>query len=315
MAKYDPLEHVIYENEVLANKITDLLTTTVDLSNYMTIDNELTQNAGMKKVINRYTATGNVEDLEMGEGNEDGITVSFDPEEYTVGTTQGRFAYFDEQAMTDPMVVDVGLDGLAKTMVNDFTTKAIAEYEKATLGTIPAAWSFEAVVDAIAKMNLEDETGLFLLISPADQAAFRKALKDDLKYVEGYVRTGYIGTVCGVPVIVSKAVPKDTGYLATKEAITLFIKKDTEIEQERDANVRKNTVYARKVAVVALTDATKLVKLDKRAFEEVAAATLATEDYNPKTEGLYEITDGGVYALTEDTTVAEGKKYYTAPEA
>ena len=227
----------------------------------MTVDTELAENAGMKKVINTYTATGNVENLAMGEGNTADIEVSFTPTEYTVGTTQGRFKYYDEQEMTDPMVVDAGLDGIAKTMVNDFTTKAIAEYEKATLTLTGTAWTFDTVVDAIAKMNLEDETGLFLLISPADQANFRKALKDDLKYVEGFVRTGYIGSVCGVPVIVSKAVAKGKGYLATKDAITLFIKKDTEIEQERDANTRENRVFVRKVALVALTDATKLVKI------------------------------------------------------
>lgn len=309
------MAHTIYENFVLENKINDILTTQVDLSNYMTIDNSLTEDAGMKKVINRYTASGNVQDLAMGYGNTEDITVSFTPEEYTVGTTQGRFQYYDEQEMTDPMVVDVGLDGLAKTMVNDFTTKAIAEYNKATLGTIPQYWNFDAVVDAIAKLNLEDETGLFLLISPKNQANFRINLKDDLKYVEGFVRVGYIGSVCGVPVIVSKAVPEDIAYLATKDAITLFVKKSTEIEQERDANVRNNKVYARKVAVVALTDATKLVKLDKRAFEEVSAETLATASYNPKTNGLYEITAGGVYALTNDTAVVANKKYYTAPAA
>lgn len=255
------MAHTIYENFVLANKVSDILTTQVDLNAYMTVDTELAENAGMKKVINTYTATGNVEDLAMGEGNEEDIEVSFTSTEYTVGTTQGRFKYYDEQEMTDPMVVDVGLDGIAKTMVNDFTAKAIAEYEKATLTLAGDGWTFDTVVDAIAKMNLEDETGLFLLISPADQANFRKALKDDLKYVEGFVRTGYIGSVCGVPVIVSKAVAKDTGYLATKDAITLFIKKDTEIEQERDANYRENRVFVRKVALVALTDATKLVKI------------------------------------------------------
>lgn len=255
------MAHTIYENFVLANKVNDILTTQVDLNTYMTVDTELAENAGMKKVINTYTATGNVQDLAMGEGNSADIEVSFTPTEYKVGTTQGRFKYYDEQEMTDPMVVDVGLDGIAKTMVNDFTTKAIAEYEKATLTLTGAAWTFDTVVDAIAKMNLEDETGLFLLISPADQANFRKALKDDLKYVEGFVRTGYIGSVCGVPVIVSKAVAKGTGYLATKDAITLFIKKDTEIEQERDANYRENRVFVRKVALVALTDATKLVKI------------------------------------------------------
>lgn len=255
------MAHTIYQNFILANKVSDILTTQVDLNTYMTVDTELAENAGMKKVINTYTATGNVENLAMGEGNTADIEVSFTPTEYTVGTTQGRFKYYDEQEMADPMVVDAGLDGIAKTMVNDFTTKAIAEYEKATLTLADTAWTFNTVVDAIAKMNLEDETGLFLLISPADQANFRKALKDDLKYVEGFVRTGYIGSVCGVPVIVSKAVAKGKGYLATKDAITLFIKKDTEIEQERDANTRENRVFVRKVALVALTDATKLVKI------------------------------------------------------
>lgn len=255
------MAHTIYQNFILANKVSDILTTQVDLNTYMTVDTELAENAGMKKVINKYTATGNVENLAMGEGNTADIEVSFTPTEYTVGTTQGRFKYYDEQEMTDPMVVDAGLDGIAKTMVNDFTKKAVAEYDKATLALAGTAWTFETVVDAIAKMNLEDETGLFLLISPADQANFRKGLKDDLKYVEGFVRTGYIGSVCGVPVIVSKAVKAGTGYLATKDAITLFIKKDTEIEQERDANTRENRVFVRKVALVALTDATKLVKI------------------------------------------------------
>lgn len=255
------MAHTVYENFVLENKIEDILTTAVDLQGYMTVDTSLTTEPGMKKIIHTYTATGNVEDLAMGEGNSEDINVSFTSKEYTVGVTQGRFQYFDEQEMQDPMVVDTGLEGVAKKMVNDFTAKAIAEYEKATLVENATAWSFDVIADAIAKLDVEDETGLFLLISPEDKAAFRKALKDDLKYSEGYVRTGYIGTVCGVPVIVSKAVTKGTGYLATKEAVTLFIKKGSEIEQERDADKRNNKVFARKVAVVALTNATKIVKI------------------------------------------------------
>ena len=86
-------------------------------------------------------------------------------------------------------------------------------------------------------------------------------LKNDLSYSEGFVRSGYIGSVCGVPVIVSKAVPAGKAYLATKEAITVFIKKDTETEYERDADKRNNQYWIRKVAVVALTDATKVVKI------------------------------------------------------
>lgn len=259
------MAHTIYENFVLENKMEDLLTTAVDMNAYMTADTSLTENAGMKKKVNTYTATGNVQELGMGEGNTEDIEVSFITNEYEVGTTQGRTYYYDEQEMTDPYAIDVALKGLADIMTNDLTAKAIGEFKKATMVQYGATWVFDNIVDAIAKMNLEKEEGLFLLINPAQQAAFRKNLKDDLKYVEGFVRAGYIGTVCGVPVIISKAVPVGEAYLATREAITCFIKKGNEIEQERDANTRKNTIFARKVMLVALTNATKVVRLSAKA--------------------------------------------------
>ena len=159
------------------------------------------------------------------------------------------------------MVVDTGLKHLTDRMVNKFVALAIAEFDKATLTVEATAWDFDVVVDAIAKMNLENEAGLFLLISPADQANFRKALREDLSYSEAFVRSGYIGSVAGVPVVVSKAVEAGNAYLATKEAITCFVKKDAETEYEREANSRQNTYYVRKYAVVALTDATKAVKI------------------------------------------------------
>lgn len=255
----------VYENVVLANKIEDILTTAVDLTSYMTVDTSMTQEAGMKKKINTYKAQGDVETLNMGAGNTGDIEVSFATKEYEVETVQGRFQYYDEQAMTDPMVVQAGLEGIAKTMINDFTAKAIAEFDKATLTVQRSGFAFTDIVDAIAKLNTENEDGLFILVGVADLANFRKELKDDLKYNEAFVRTGYIGSVCGVPVIVTKAITNGNIYLASKEAVTLFIKKDTEVEQERDANVRNNKVYIRKFAVVALTDENKVVKLTPKA--------------------------------------------------
>ena len=255
------MAHQVYENIILSNKINDILTTKVDMNNYLTIDTSMTETAGMKKKIITYTSTGNVEELGMGEGNTGSLEVQKAEVEYEVNTYQGKFTFYDEEEMIDPMVVDTGLKHSGDNMINTFTDKAIAEYEKASLEVPATAWSFDVVVDAIAKMNVESEEGLFLLISPADKAQFRKALKDDLSYSEGYVRSGYIGTVCGVPVIVTKAVPANKGYLATKEAVTLFVKKDTETEYERDADTRNNKYWVRKVAVVALTDGTKAVKI------------------------------------------------------
>ena len=262
--------HKVYENFVLENKIEDMLITGVDMNAYMTTDYSLTQEAGMKKVIHVYNATGNVQELGMGEGNTESITVSHDEVEYDVGVTQGLFSYYDEEAMKDPMVVETGLRKASANMTNDLTEKVIAELGKTTLEVSGFGWDFNGVVDAIALLNTEDEAGLFMLINPAEKAEFRKNLKDDLKYSEGFVRKGYIGTVAGVPVIVSKAVPEGEAYIATKEAVTCFVKKGVEVEQKREPNTRKNDVYIRKVMLIALTDGTKAVKL--------TAATGETEE-------------------------------------
>jgi hypothetical protein len=255
------MAHTIYENVVLSNKVNELLETKVNLNSYMTIDTSLAENAGNKIQVNTYTATSGVEALGMGEDNTKDIEVSFTPKEYEVETFQGRFAFYDEQEASDPKIVDVGLEGAAKDMINQFNALAIGEMDKATLTVNASAWGFDVFADAIAKMDSETEEGLFALVSPADQAGIRKALKDNLSYSEGFVRTGYLGSVCGVPVVVSAAVPAGKAYLGTKEAITCFIKKDTETEYERTAGTRANRYYVRKVGVVALTNANKIVKI------------------------------------------------------
>ena len=254
------MANVIFQNEVLENKYNSILTTKLDLQRFMTVDNSLAVNAGMIKKVITKTATGDVDDLAMGEGNTSVVEVSTSTKDYTVGTTQGKFVYFDEEAMADPAVVEAGLTGLAEKMVNSFVAKAVEEWEKGQEVSV-SAYDFAAVVDAIASMNLEDESGLFLLINPDEVAEFRKGMGEELKYSEGFARTGYIGSVCGVPVYISKAIRSP--ILASKDAVTLFIKKDSEIEQERDADIRQNRVFARKVSLVALTDATKCRKLVK----------------------------------------------------
>jgi hypothetical protein len=122
--------NTIYQNEVLENRYTSVLDTKLDLQRFMTVDNSLVANAGMIKKVITKTATGDVDDLAMGEGNENEISVSTATVPYTVGTTQGKFVYFDEEAMADPAVVDAGLTGMAEKMVNSFVSKAVTEWEK-----------------------------------------------------------------------------------------------------------------------------------------------------------------------------------------
>ena len=274
------MSQTIYNNTILENKYNSVLTTKLNIQNYLTVDNDLQQDAGMTKRIITKTVSGSVEDLTQGNGNTQTVEVGTSYADYEVGVTQGRFVYYDEEAMADGALVDAGITGLGEKMVNDFVAKAVDEWRKATLQQGYSSIGFDTVVDAIAKLNLEDESPLFMLISPNMVAAFRKAVKDELKYSEGFTRTGYLGSLVGVPCYVSKAIPAGEAIIASKEAVRLFIKKATEIEQERDANLRKNSVFARKVALVALVDATKVVRV---AANATTAATITTYTKNAKT--------------------------------
>jgi len=270
----------IYDNFVLENALENQLTTGLDMALFLTVDNSLALEAGMKKKVHVYSGTGDVEDLQMGSGNSASMEIGFIEKEYEVGVTQGRGVYYDEQAMRDPFAIDSLVKYMGDTMINDFTEKAINEMKNAELGQVVSTWNFDAVVDAISKMPIENATGGFMLVHRDQLAALRKNLKDDLKYVEAFARSGYIGTVAGFNVYVSNAVPSGLAFLGFKEAVTAFIKKGIEVEQERDANTRKNSVFNRKVALVAFTDANKLVMMGAG---QATAATITTYTAEAKT--------------------------------
>jgi HK97 family phage major capsid protein len=141
------------------------------------------------------------------------------------------------------------------------TADFYAEAAKATLSHTAATLSYDAIVDAIAKLNIEDESGLFVVITPAQKAELRK----DADYVAArmgeVVYNGQVGTIAGIPVIVSKAA--DNAYVMSKDAVKLFIKKDVEVEQDRDADTRTNSIYLRSAYICALVDATKVCKIVK----------------------------------------------------
>lgn len=261
------MAHTIYDNFFLSNEVEDQFNSHLDLQQFCTIDRSLEGTAGMLRKINVYRATNGTEKVAMGEGNTKSIEVTYTPEEYRILLAQNRFEYFDEQAMTDPMLVPTGVRHMGTDMFNTVNADVFAEFNKASLSVSATAFDFGAFVDAQAKLNLENLEGvtIFGFVCPEDMAKVRKALKDDLKYVEAFAKTGYVGTVGGVNLYTKKDATPGTIVIGTKEAVTLFTKKGTEVEQPprdaNDANIRKNTILSRKYYLAALTDETKAVKI------------------------------------------------------
>ncbi|MBO5062927.1 MAG: hypothetical protein J6C08_00230, partial [Campylobacter sp.] len=60
------MANTVFNNKIIEAKAKDLLTTQVNARSLMTVDNSLTQEAGMTKTINVYTYTGTAEEVAAG---------------------------------------------------------------------------------------------------------------------------------------------------------------------------------------------------------------------------------------------------------
>jgi hypothetical protein len=263
------MAHKLYDNFYLSNEIEDQYNSHLDLQQFCTVDNSLVGTAGMKRKINVYKATDGTEKLAMGVGNSKSIEVSYTPEEYEILMAQNKFQYYDEQEMTDPMLVPVGVRHMGTDMFNTVNADIFAEFNKTTKTVDSSKVDFGAFADAVATLDIESTDNdpaqisplAFAFVCPADMATLRKNLSEDLRYVEAFARTGYVGTVAGVNLFTKKDAVSGTIVVATREAVTLFNKKGVEVEQERDGDIRQNTIFSRKYYLAALTDETKAVKI------------------------------------------------------
>lgn len=288
------MANTVYSNFYLSNEVEDQFNSHLNLQQFCTLDNNLVGTPGMIRKINVYTATNGTQKLTMGVGNSQSIEVGYSQKAYTILLAQNRFKYFDEQAMTDPMLVPVGTKHMGTDMFNTVNADIYAEFAKATQVVVGTKFDFDLFADAqsvLALENLEDVT-IFAFVSPADVADIRKELKDTLQYVEAFARNGYIGTVAGVNIYTKKDATSGSIYMGTKEAVTLFNKKGTEIEQERNANTRENSIFSRKYYLAALTDETKVVKLVKGTATAAIETTVTpgTTYYRKVGNGYVEVT-------------------------
>ena len=264
------MANTVYENFFLGSIVEDQFNSHLDLARFVTVDTSLQGTAGMKKIINVYSATNGTEKLAQGEGNSKSITAGFTQKEYEILLAQNRFEWYDEEAMKDPELVPVGMKHAGTDLFNTMNADIFAEYKKGSK-TVPAsAPNQDAFIDAVAELGVENDENIeiFAFVNPVVKAKVRKALKDDLKYIEAFARVGYIGTVAGVNIYDKKDADDNEIVVATKEAVRLLVKTGTEVEQhtkgnrsEEAANIRKNTATSRKYYVAALDNDTKVVRI------------------------------------------------------
>lgn len=254
-----------YDNFVLENKMTDLVNTNLDVHALFTTDTSLENVDGLQKVINKYTYTGAVEKLNKGAKNSVRGGNTMVSTTYKVERWQQTFDYNDEDVMKDSFYLDTLTTGAATLMANNIKEQYFAELAKISNNFEYTTFNYDAVVDALAQIGREVESDQVIVMGIDGKAAIRKDADYKSSRQGEILYTGQFGDICGVPCVCSKLVPKDTVYITTRDAVKFFVKKNGEIEQDRDVETKDNTVVYSRYGLMALVDDTKSVKMTKKA--------------------------------------------------
>lgn len=268
----------------VSNEIEDTYLSHLDLNGFCTIDNSLQGVPGDIRTIDVYGASGTAVDVAEGYGNDTSISTTLTPKRYQIKCAQDWFRYSDEALMRDPIAVQTGLNHMGVALFNKVNADIYGQMKSVTGDDHTLSVNkpdFSAFVDAVSKLAIKDQAGedamaaqqrflpqVFALLGKAEIAAARKELKDELKYVEAYARTGYVGTVAGVNLYYKQDATTGVIMVGTRQAVTVFNKTGVNVEYAArnggtsgTANIRMNDVYARKYYIAALTDTDQMVKM------------------------------------------------------
>lgn len=271
------LENLI-NPQVMADMISAKAEQKVKVMPYAKVDSTLQGRAGDTITIPKFTYIGDAVEVAEGEDiptRQLGVTSA----QYTIKKI-GIGGTLTDEAVLSGHGNPVGelTNQMAKAIVSKCDFDAIDELYKATTTYVSEdVVSYETVVNAVDLFEEEINSSKVMFVHPKQMTQIRldsNFLSAD-KYGNTIAVKGEVGMIANTKVVVSKKVKLDeTGayYLnpivklnedgETEDespAITVFLKRDTNVERERIARNRTTEITGDKMYVVALTNEEKVV--------------------------------------------------------
>ncbi len=265
--------------EVMADMISGKIQSKIVVTPFAKIDTTLQGNPGDTITVPQYAYIGDAEDV--AEGVAAGtVKLAATTKEYKVKKAMKAVELTDEAVLSgygNP--VGETNNQIGKSLASKVDVDAMEALQGAQLVYDGSASviKYTGVVDAIDLFDEEVNTDKAIFVNPKQVTQLRKDadfISAD-KYPGNVVMTGEIGKIANCRVVPSKKVPLDEGgnnYLCpiiklnqdneTEDetaAITIYMKRNVNVETERDTLARKTIISADEHYVAALTDTSKVV--------------------------------------------------------
>jgi len=270
------LENLV-DPEVMAPMISAKLTKAIKATPFAKIDTTLQGRPGSTITVPKYVYIGDATDLAEG-ADATAVTLTTTTAEYEIKKAVKQVQLTDEAILSgygNPVGETNNQLGLAlAAKVDSDVFAALLTATQAYDGSA-AAISYNGIVDAIDVFQEEDNVEKVIFIHPLQVSELRKdsnfISKD--KYGNQVMVDGEIGMVANARVVASKKVPYDDGAficpvveLRPEEqtgddiaAVTIYLKRNVNVEAERNLTNYTTLIGADEHYVAALTDESKVV--------------------------------------------------------
>lgn len=271
----------LIDPEVMAPMISAKIDKAIVVTPFAKIDNSLVGKPGDEITVPKYAYIGDAEDV--AEGVEAGTTVlSATSEKYKVKKAVKAVTLTDEAVLSgygNP--VGEANNQLGKAIASKVDQDAIDVLQTATLkkDLKSSAISYNGIVDTITLFDEEVNTDKVMFVAPYQVGELRKDsnfISAD-KYDNKVVMTGEIGMIANARIVPSRRIVNTLEgsnhvfncpimQLNSEDqtedetpGLTVFLKRDTNLETERHALAGTTDVVANKHYLCALTNESKVV--------------------------------------------------------
>ena len=267
----------LIDPEVMAPMISAKIEKAIVATPFAKIDTTLSGKPGSTITVPKYQYIGDAEDLAEGV-TADKTQLTTTSAEYTVKKAVKQVELTDEAVLSgygNP--VGETNSQLAKSIASKVDNDVLDALKGAQLQkTFDSAISYNNVVDAIDVLNEEENVEKVMFIHPKQVSGLRKDsnfISND-KYPNNVIMKGEIGMIANTRIVATKKAVNDakTYFLnpivelkpesQTGDeiaAVTIFLKRDTNVETQRELGNYTTLIGADKHYVAALTDESKVV--------------------------------------------------------
>lgn len=266
--------------QVMADMISAKIEKAIVVTPFAKIDNTLVGVPGGTITVPQYNYIGDA--ATVGEGEDIGDTVlTATPHSYTVVKAAKGVTLSDEAVLsgygnpvgeTNTQLAKAIASKMDADCIAALTGSGVTQAYDGSAGAI----SYNGIVSAIDVFNEELNTEKVMFVNPKQITTLRKDanfISAD-KYDNAVIMNGEIGKIANCRIVASKRIVLASGnYVCpivkiesderTEDevpAITIYTKRETNVESERDTHTKTTFISADKHYVAALTNPTKVVK-------------------------------------------------------